>query len=160
MLVLEVDCGVDTDGSIVVDDVAGARVVAVLGGSAGTVVVELPSTSEASPITMDVTVTGGLGLPPSPVLAGLYESTSIEGDAAAALWKVYYHFAADGSYTGAALVIGATHPEFQTLAGTWSLAGGVLDLGQGEQLTARAADGYLELASSGGVAVLHRVALQ
>lgn len=93
-------------------------------------------------------------------LAGLFESVSIEGEAASALWKVYYHFAADGSYTGAALVIGGAHPQFQTLSGSWSLSDGVLDLGQGEHLSARAASAHLELTSAGGVARLRRVELQ
>jgi hypothetical protein len=93
-------------------------------------------------------------------LTGLFESRAIEGEAAGALWKVYYHFAVNGSYTGAALVIGGAQPEFQTLAGRWTLADGVLDLGQGERLAARVAGDELELESPGGRARLVRVALQ
>lgn len=100
-------------------------------------------------------------LPAEPAdLLGLFESVSIEGEAASALWKVYYHFAADGSYTGAALVIGGSHPEFQTLSGSWTLAHGILDLGQDERLSVRAAPDHLELESSGGIAILRRVELQ
>lgn len=93
-------------------------------------------------------------------LRGLYESVAVEGEAASALWKVYYHFAEDGSYTGAALVIGGAHPEFQTLSGKWTLADGELDLGEGERLRAFAAADRLRLESATGVAVLRRVELQ
>jgi hypothetical protein len=98
--------------------------------------------------------------PTSDDLAGLFESVEITGEAASALAKVYYHFAADRSYSGAALVVGGAQPEFQTLSGTWTLAGDQLDLGDGEKITLAAAEDHLRLASSGGVAVLKRVALQ
>ena len=93
-------------------------------------------------------------------LRGLYESVSIEGEAAAALWKVYYVFAEDGSYSGAALVLGAASPEFQTLSGHWTLEGEILDLGEGQTARASAAGEHLKLESDGGVAILRRAAVQ
>jgi hypothetical protein len=93
-------------------------------------------------------------------LRGLFESTSIEGEVAASLWRVYYHFAEDGTYTGAALVVGGVRPEFQTLSGTWTLAGGVLDLGEGQTARASAAPEHLRLASGGGVVILRRAAVE
>jgi len=91
-------------------------------------------------------------------LRGLFESTSIEGEVAASLWRIWYSFAADGSYSGAALVLGGANPEFQTLTGTWTLAGDVLDLGDGQTVRAWIADGHLKLESEGGVAILRRAA--
>src|SRR6185503_12081772 len=93
-------------------------------------------------------------------LRGLFESVSIEGEAASALWKVYYHFAADGSYSGAALVIGGSHPEFQTLSGSWTFEHELLQLGEEEPLQVFAAPEHLKLVSQGGVAILRQVALQ
>ena len=92
-------------------------------------------------------------------LRGLYESTAIEGEVAASLWRVYYHFSVGGSYTGAALLVGDP-PQFQTLSGTWSLADGQLDLGQGQVVRASVAGEQLKLESEGGVAVLRRAAVQ
>jgi hypothetical protein len=91
---------------------------------------------------------------------GLFESISIEGEVAASLWRIEYEFEADGTYSGAALVLGGEHPEFQTLAGTWSLAGDVLDLGDGQTARVRAADERLELASEGGTIVLSKAAVR
>ncbi len=93
-------------------------------------------------------------------LSGLFESTSIEGEAAASLWKIYYHFAADGSFTGAALVVGGPQPEFQTLSGAWMLDEKGLDLGDGQPVPAFAAPGQLKLEAEGGVVILQRVAAQ
>lgn len=91
---------------------------------------------------------------------GLFESTAIEGDAAAAIGRIYYHFAPGGSYTGAALVIGGAEPEFQTLTGRWVLGAGGLDLGDGVLVRVSAADGWLRLASEGGVVTLQKQALE
>lgn len=91
---------------------------------------------------------------------GLFESLSIEGEAAAALWRVAYHFARDGSFSGAALVIGGTHPEFQTLSGTWTATDGRIELGDGEWIDARAAEGHLRLESAGGIVILRRAVVQ
>ncbi len=52
-------------------------------------------------------------------LDGLYESIEIRGDAAVSLRKAYYLFAADGTYTAAALTEANGVPSFQTLNGTW-----------------------------------------
>jgi hypothetical protein len=93
-------------------------------------------------------------------LRGLFESVSIEGEAAAALGRVLYHFGSDGSYTGAALVIGGDQPEFQTLSGTWTLGGDGLDLGDGQIVAAEVAGDLLRLSSAGGTAVLRRTAIQ
>jgi ABC-type nitrate/sulfonate/bicarbonate transport system substrate-binding protein len=93
-------------------------------------------------------------------LEGLYESERIEGEVAAALWKVEYHFDAGGAFSGAALVFGERGPEFQTLNGAWSVpAAGLLRLGEDE---ARAAlDGErLRLELGGGVLILRREALR
>jgi hypothetical protein len=91
---------------------------------------------------------------------GLFESTAIEGDAAAAIGRIYYHFASSGSYTGAALVIGGADPEFQTLTGRWALGTDGLDLGDGVPVRASAAEGWLRLASEGGVVTLHKQAIE
>jgi hypothetical protein len=93
-------------------------------------------------------------------LRGLWESVAIEGEAAASLWRVYYHFASDGTYTGAALVIGGAQPEFQTLSGSWTLADGVLDLGEGNTARASVAALELRLQTDGGTAILRQAAVQ
>ena len=106
--------------------------------------------------------TSGLAWAParSADLRGLFESISIEGEVAAALWKVYYAFAEDGSYSGAALVLGGANPEFQTLSGKWVLAGDTLDLGDGQTARASFAGDHLKLESAGSVVILRRTALQ
>ncbi|HTF86798.1 MAG TPA: hypothetical protein VK843_00190 [Planctomycetota bacterium] len=93
-------------------------------------------------------------------LRGLFESTAIEGEAAASYWKIYYHFADDGTYTGAALVIGGEQPQFQTLAGIWKLDDQGLDLGNGQSGRAFAAPGMLKLESEGVTVILKIVAAQ
>lgn len=87
---------------------------------------------------------------------GLYESVRLEGEAAAALWKLYYHFASDGSYTGAALVFDGERAAFQTLSGTWSLAGGRLELDGAEGASASVAGDHLRLANEAGTALFRR----
>ena len=93
-------------------------------------------------------------------LDGLFESTAIEGEVSASLSRVWYHFAADGSYSGAALVVAGANPQFQTLSGSWSLADGVLDLGDGTSVRASVAGERLRLESEGGVALLARAAVR
>lgn len=93
-------------------------------------------------------------------LRGLYESVSIEGEVASSLWKVWYVFAADGTYSGAALVLGGANPEFQTLSGRWTLDGQNLDFGDGQTARASVAADRLKLESEGGVAILRRSAVQ
>ncbi len=91
---------------------------------------------------------------------GYWESTAVEGEAAAALRKLYYHFASDGSYTGAALVAGDSGLQFQTLDGRWTLTDGVLDLGDGATASLQAAPGWLRLGTEGGMLLLARVVLE
>ena len=91
---------------------------------------------------------------------GLFESTSIEGEAAASAWKLYYHFADDGTYTGAALIVSGAHPEFQTLSGNWQLGERDLDLGDGTVVHAYAAPEQLKFQSEGGTVILRHVATQ
>ena len=91
-------------------------------------------------------------------LEGLWESARLEGEAAAALWKVYYHFAPDGSYTGAALVFDGERPAFQTLAGSWSLAGGRLELDGLETSSADLSGGELRISGASGTAYFRRAA--
>lgn len=97
-------------------------------------------------------------------LRGLFESVSIEGEAAAALWRIYYHFAEDGSYTGAALTLGGAQPEFQTLSGTWrldvsSVGGASLEFDGETRAKAEVAGDELRLETEGGVVVLRRAAI-
>jgi len=91
-------------------------------------------------------------------LVGLFESLEIHGEAAAALWKVYYHFSADGGYSGAALVAGDDGVRFQVLSGTWTFTeDGRVDLGDGsEPLQARVSGGFLQLESAAGTVVFRR----
>lgn len=93
-------------------------------------------------------------------LPGFYESERIEGESAAALARIYYSFAADGTFTGAALVLGGAHPEFQTLSGSWTFQDGTLDLGDGQPIGLDASEGRIRLASAGGTAVLKRIAVE
>lgn len=93
-------------------------------------------------------------------LHGLYESVEIEGEAAVSVWKLYYAFAADGSYSGAALVLGGANPEFQTLSGRWTLVDGILDLGDGQTARVLAAPEHLRLEHEGGTAILRRADVQ
>lgn len=92
-------------------------------------------------------------------LLGYFESLAVEGEAAASLWRVYYHFADDDSYTGAALVGPFDAPRFQTLEGTWRLDAGGLVLDGGEPVQALSSDPLLRLDTPGGSLVLRRVQL-
>lgn len=93
-------------------------------------------------------------------LSGLFESIAIEGEAAASLWRVQYHFSRNGSWTGAALVIGDAEPQFQTLSGSWTLERGNLDLGDGVPLRAEVAPEHMRLTFEGGSVVLRRAAVE
>ncbi len=66
-------------------------------------------------------------------LPGLWASTSIEGQSAGAVLKVYYAFDADGGWSGVALVLGEDGPRFTPLGtdGSWALADATLDLHDG-----------------------------
>jgi len=92
-------------------------------------------------------------------LRGLFESISIEGESAAALWKIYYHFGEDGTYSGAALIQGGAQPEFQTLSGTWKLDEGRLNLGNDQVVQAFAAPGALKLDAEGTSMIFRGVPL-
>lgn len=92
-------------------------------------------------------------------LNGLFESVSIEGEQAAVVWKIYYHFASDGTFTAAAPVIDGLQPAFQTLSGTWKLDEQGLDLGAGQPVRASWAPEQLKLESEGTVVILRRVAI-
>jgi hypothetical protein len=93
-------------------------------------------------------------------VSGLWESTSIEGDAAASVLRIWYAFARGGDYSGAALVTGENGPVFQALGGRWTLAGEVIDLGGGQEAAVWAASGCLKLATDGGIVVLARVEMR
>jgi hypothetical protein len=98
-----------------------------------------------------------------PDLAGLFESVRIDGPAAAAVWRLYYHFSPEddrgGAYTGAALVVGEDGPAFETLSGRWALAHGVLDLGEGESARCSIAEDRLRLETSNGSVILRRASV-
>ena len=90
-------------------------------------------------------------------LLGYFEAETIEGEAAASLWKVYYHFAEDQSYTGAALVRPPdAPPQFQTLSGQWQLEAGGLVLDGADPVQALAGEGRLKLVAPGGSLLLRR----
>ena len=98
-------------------------------------------------------------------LDGLFESTSIEGEAAVALWRIYYHFAVEpgvsgGSYSGAALVLGGPTPQFQTLSGVWRLNDGALEFDGAAATQASVAGEVLRLENEGGTVLLRRAAIQ
>lgn len=88
---------------------------------------------------------------------GYFESEHVTGEAAASLRRAFYAFAADGTYSGAALVQENGKAKFQVLSGRWTLAGGVLDLGpDASPAKAYAAPDRLKLDSDGGSAVFRR----
>jgi hypothetical protein len=98
-------------------------------------------------------------------LDGLFESLSIDGEAAASLWRVHYHFvppsaSSPGTFTGAALVLGGESPQFQTLNGEWRLVAGRIEFADGSSALAFTGGDLLKLESEGGVVVLRRVAIQ
>lgn len=92
--------------------------------------------------------------------AGLFESVRIEGTAAAAIGKLYYHFSPDGTYTGAALVFDAGRPAFLTLGGSWTLSDEMLDLGDGQPARASSTLDHLRLETPDGIACLRRVPIE
>lgn len=93
-------------------------------------------------------------------LAGLYESVEITGDAAVALRKVYYLFAADGTYTAAALAEVDGRSAFQTLGGTWTSTAAGLSLDGAEPVALEAAPEHVRITAPNGALVLRRSALQ
>jgi len=91
-------------------------------------------------------------------IAGLFDSTAIDGPVAGALLRVHYDFADDGSYSGAALVQDGALRAYQTLVGRWSLsAPGRLELGEGVEARAEVAPEHLRLTSEAGSVVLRRI---
>jgi hypothetical protein len=91
-------------------------------------------------------------------LAGLYESVTITGDIAQAMWRVWYQFAADGAFSGAALVLADGQPQFQTLTGRYRIDGDRLQLGEDTEPAAlAAAKDHLKLESAEGTIVLRKV---
>lgn len=99
---------------------------------------------------------------PAPGLqpAGLYESVEIVGEAAVALRKVYYLFAADGTYTAAALAEIDGKSAFQTLSGTWASTAAGLSLDGAEAVALDEAPEHLRITAPNGALVLRRSALQ
>jgi len=98
-------------------------------------------------------------------LDGLFESTSIEGEAAASLWRIHYHFSVEpglsgGSYSGAALVLGGPTPQFQTLSGVWRLNDGALEFDGVAAARVAVAGELLRLENEGGTVLLRRAAIQ
>ncbi len=91
-------------------------------------------------------------------LEGLYESVQIDGAIAHAMWKVYYHFATGGRFTGAALVLENGLPTFQTLAGEYRIADGRITLGvDAEPASLAAAPGHVRMSTDDGQIVFRRV---
>lgn len=105
-------------------------------------------------------------IPASPAdLDGLFESHAIEGEAAASLGRVSYHFTRDGEkasgwFTGAALVIGGERPSFQTLEGEWRLVEGLLSFSDGAEARAFVSGDFLKLATGPDAVILSRVEVQ
>lgn len=88
---------------------------------------------------------------------GYFESERITGEAAGALRRAFYAFAADGTYSGAALVQEGGKSTFQVLSGKWTWKAGLLDLGpDAPPAKAFAAPDRLKLDSEGGSAVFRR----
>ena len=76
------------------------------------------------------------------------------------MWKIYYYFAADGRFTGAALIVGTLGPTFQVLEGRWALSEGKLSLGpDSEPATVHKSGDLLRLTTVDGRVVLKRVTL-
>lgn len=89
-------------------------------------------------------------------LDGLYASIDLRGAAAAALRKIYYRFAADGTYTAAALSEVDGRYAFETLSGIWALAGDQLVLDDGDAVRLERAPQHLRITAPNGVLVLRR----
>lgn len=93
-------------------------------------------------------------------LDGLFESVELQGEMAAVVWRIEYHFSKDGTYSGAALVLQGARPEFQTLSGRWRLEEGHLVLDDASPAVALAAPGHLRLQSEQGTLTLRSVSLR
>jgi hypothetical protein len=108
------------------------------------------------PATADLQFEPAPGLP----LQGLYESVEIRGDAALSLRKVYYLFAAGGTYTAAALTEVDGVPSFQTLNGTWQSTAAGLSLDERPPVLLEQAPLHLRITADNGVLVLRAASLQ
>lgn len=97
--------------------------------------------------------------PPSPTdVEGQFESVQITGEVAGSVLKIYYYFAPDGRFSGAALVVGASGPTFQVLEGRWTLSDGKLSLGpDSEPADLHKSGDALRLTTTDGCVVLKRV---
>lgn len=89
-------------------------------------------------------------------LVGFHESVDIQGDAAVALRKIFYLFAADGTYTGAALADDGERLAFQTLTGAWSIGPDGLVLDGQPAAKCEAAIGQVRITAPTGVLRLRR----
>lgn len=93
-------------------------------------------------------------------LVGFHESVDITGDAAVSLRKVYYYFAADGAYTGAALVDDGERLAFQTLSGRWQLTAEGLALDDEAPARCEAAAGQVRITTASGSLRLRRAKVE
>ena len=90
---------------------------------------------------------------------GLFESVSLDGDVAASVRALWYLFAPDGAWSGAALVSTPEGERFTASHGRFVLRDGQLELETGAPpAAARAAGAQLRLESAAGSVVLRRVA--
>jgi hypothetical protein len=92
-------------------------------------------------------------------VGGFYASVDLRGEAAGSLRKVFYLFAPDGTYTGAALAESDGRASFQTLDGTWSLDAAGLVLDGAAPVACEVAGEHLRLTAPTGVLVLRREVL-
>lgn len=122
----------------------------VLDTSLRAVEIEAPDVDDWAPVARDQ-------------FPGTYASESIFGDAAASLLDVRYVFRDNGTYSGAALVVGESGLEYQTLTGTWSIS----DSGSTLVLDDRAPgfslgmhENRIRVASDAGTVILERIELR
>lgn len=93
-------------------------------------------------------------------LIGLWRTTTIAGPAAAVLLDLTYWLSEDGTFSGAAL-FGGPPPAYETLSGSWTFAGGSLQLGEDvEPAVAEVAGDLLRLSGGDGVLTLERAELR
>jgi len=96
-------------------------------------------------------------------LPGFYASSAVEGAAAGALLKAYYYFGAEGSYSGAVLVVSPEGPRFMVLEedGDYVFGSEGLDLNDGAgPVSLDAAPGKLRLRTADSTIVFERVELR
>lgn len=96
-------------------------------------------------------------------LPGFYASSAVEGAAAGALLKAYYYFGAEGSYSGAVLVVSPEGPRFMVLEeeGAYAFSEEGIDLKDGAgPVPVDAAPGQLRLRAPESTIVFERVELR